>query len=331
MSIRMIHVGVGGRGRWPVQLIQRRDDFKSVALVDLSESALAAAREVTGLGEEKCFQSMDEAMDKVDADAVVVITPPQLHAEQCLKGVKAGKHVLVEKPFTLSYKDACTVMEEADKQGTCVAVCQNARYGAASATLARLIREQVYGPAAYGLMTKFGWRPGVHHSGDIRHSYLWERGIHDLDTLRSIFGEEPIRVWGHSFNPSWSPYAHGAGSYAWVEFESGATCGYLCTFAAHKGGSSLRVECAEGCLEVEGDGIHLRRPGADADEILPLDRVPEAGQQLLDGFAKYIQEGVEPPFGGHQNLYTIALVEAAGVASDEVRVVDFRAFMEDRG
>ena len=327
MSISVIHVGVGGRGRWPVQRIQQRDDFESAALVDVSENALATAREVTGLSQERCFHSMEEALEQVEADAVVVITPPPLHAQQCLKVVQAGKHLLVEKPFTLSLRDAWAVVEEADKQGVRVAVCQNARYGAESVTLARLVREEVYGPPSFGLMTKFSWRPGVHHSKG-QHSYLWERGIHDLDQLRSIFGAEPVRVWGHSFNPSWSPYSHGAGSYAWLEFGNGATCGYMCTFAAHAGGSSLRIECAEGSLQPARDGIHVRRPGTDVDEIVPLDKVPAAEEYLLDAFARYIGEGIEPEFGGHQNLYTVGLVEAVGIASDEARVIDFADFVD---
>ena len=55
MTIRTIHIGAGGRGRWPLKRFQERDDFQAVGLVDVNDENLAAARETSGLGEEACF------------------------------------------------------------------------------------------------------------------------------------------------------------------------------------------------------------------------------------------------------------------------------------
>ena len=96
MTIRTIHLGAGGRGRWPRNRFQESDDFEAVALVDVSADNLAVARETTGLGPDACFDSLSAALQTVEADAVVVITPPDLHADQCLEAVRAKKHVLVE-------------------------------------------------------------------------------------------------------------------------------------------------------------------------------------------------------------------------------------------
>jgi len=114
MPIRLIHLGVGGRGRWPVRRVLDRTDFESVALVDVNEDNLRSAREDSGLPQAACYRSLGEAIEGVEADAVVVITPPHMHADQCLQAVRAGKHVLVEKPFTKSLEEACRVLREAD-------------------------------------------------------------------------------------------------------------------------------------------------------------------------------------------------------------------------
>jgi hypothetical protein len=68
--LRCIHIGVGGRGAWPVQVISQRDDYQSVALVDVDQPArsdgggisrpsgreqMAAAQKVSGLGDAVCF------------------------------------------------------------------------------------------------------------------------------------------------------------------------------------------------------------------------------------------------------------------------------------
>ena len=331
MPIRLIHLGAGGRGRWPVRRVLERTDFESAALVDVNEDNLRSAREESGLTEAECYRSLGEAIEGVEADAVVVITPPQLHADQCLEAVRAGKHVLVEKPFTKSLEEAYRVMREADAMGVRVAVCQNARYAAAHVTINRLVREGTYGRPVFGLMTKYGWRPRVHHSGEDEHAYLWERGIHDLDTLRYLFDADPVRIWGHSFNPPWSPYRGGAGVHAWIEFEGGATCGYLCTFAAHKGGSALRLELEGGTLEVTDSGLVLREQGKDEDTVIAPDQVPPPEEVLLDGFRQYVTDGIEPEFGGHRNLPTVGMVEGIGVASDEGRVIDFHAYLAEAG
>ena len=191
MTIRTIHVGAGGRGRWPLNRFRDRTDFEAVALVDVSEENLATARETTGLGEEACFSTPADALQAVDADAVVVITPPDLHAGQCLEAVRAGKHVLVEKPFTKDLSQARQIVAEASERGLKVAVTQNARYYPPVLTIRRLLQSGELGQPAFGLMTKYGWRPRVHHSGADQHAYLWERGIHDFDQLRHLLDSEP--------------------------------------------------------------------------------------------------------------------------------------------
>ena len=332
MATRLIHIGVGGRGKWPVNLVPQRDDYESVAFVDINEENMNAAMDVAGMPESKCFRTLEQALNNVESDAVVVITPPDLHAEMCLEAVRAGKHVLVEKPFTKNLATAIQVVEEAEKHGVKVGVSQNAKYNAATVTLRRLIQEEVYGKANFGQMTKLSWRSkGVHHSGEDDHSYLWERGIHDFDTMRFAFADTPKKMWGKSFNPSWSPYKGGAGVHAWIEFEGGATCGYLCCFEAHKSESSFRIDVDEGTLYLSGRSISLSRRNVDEDEAIPLDECLDSTTVIMNKFAKYINDDVEPEFAGKNNLTTVALVEGLGVSSDEGRIIDVKEYLTQAG
>ncbi|MCK4245168.1 MAG: Gfo/Idh/MocA family oxidoreductase [Candidatus Omnitrophica bacterium] len=321
-KVKVIHLGVGGRGVWPINLFKEREDFVSVAYVDVNKEAMEKTTAISGLSPEKCFPTLEEALEKVEADSVFIITPPQLHSKQCLQAVEAGKHILVEKPFTLSLKEAKDIVRKAEEKGLKVVVAQNARYSPLHKKLGSLIKEEVYGKPSFGLQVNLSWRPGVHHSGKGRHSYLWERSVHDFDTIRSFFKSQPKRVWGYSFNPSWSPYEHGACNYTWIEFEDGLIFGVMAGFAAHGRKNLLQIECENGSLEVIAGQIHLRRPEATEDEILPVAEGEPAESILLDGFYKYITEGVEPPFSGRENLKTIALVEASGIASDEGKIIE---------
>ena len=328
MTIRTIHVGAGGRGRWPLNRFQERSDFQAVALVDVSAENLAQARQIANLDEAACFPSLGAALQAVEADAVVVITPPDLHAEQCLEAVTAGKHVLVEKPFTKDLGQARQIVAAADAHEVKVAVTQNARYYPPVQTIRRLLRCGDLGRPAFGLMTKYGWRPRVHHSGTDDHAYLWERGIHDFDQLRHLLDAEPKRLFCNSFNPPWSPYKGGGAIDGWIEFDNGTTFNFQCTFATHKGGSSWRLDCEKGTVEEVAGGLALRRPGAEADEIIEMDENPHPEETLLDGFYDYVSKGVEPTFSGRNNLKTVGLINALSASSNQGEVINFDTYMD---
>lgn len=316
--LRLIHLGVGGRGTWPLELITEpssklASQFTAVALVDINPAALAAAREVTGLGEDRCFGSLDAAIAAVEADAVVVITSPGMHTAQCHTAVGAGLHLLVEKPFTKSLAEAVGIMDAADAAGVKVMVCQNDRYRSGADTLAALARSGSVGQPYFGLMTRFGHRPNVKHSGDDTHAYLWERGIHDFDTALQMFASAPRRIWCDSFNPPWSPYKAGAATTAWIEFASGARMSFFLTFMeppleggstpafgmAPGGGSTggCRVEFPGGTAEFVGQADvddlagrwHLHRPGEPTPEILEkAEERPLPESILLGDFYRYL-------------------------------------------
>src|SRR5688500_13943935 len=125
--LRTVHVGVGGRGRWPVELLTDDARFQPVALVDVLEENLAWARERSGA---PSFGSLDEAFAKTQPDAVVVCTPTRTHASFCRAAFRAGKHVLVEKGMTLDWSEANALVREAEQAGVKFCVSQNYRYNA---------------------------------------------------------------------------------------------------------------------------------------------------------------------------------------------------------
>ena len=232
---------------------------------------LAKAREVSGLGEDVCFlnkynpgqglnpregmdadgrapgsfdvSGLEAALAAVECDVVAVITPPDTHAPCALAAVRAGKHIMVEKPFCKTLKDAAQIVEEAEKAGVKVMVLQNDRYRSGADEIHQLVKEGKIGQPYFGLMTRYGNRQNPHHSGEDDHAYLWERGIHDFDSICHLFDSKPKKVFADSFNPPWSPYKGGGGVHAWIEFESGARCGFLTTFMNQKVGSVRADDC----------------------------------------------------------------------------------------
>lgn len=330
MVWRTLHIGVGGRGRWPVRMFPGRDDVEVVGLCDIRPEALAEAREATGLWEAACYTDWREALRLVDCDLVVIITPPQLHAEMCLEAIRSGRHVFVEKPFTMDLVAARQIVDEADARGLKLAVGQQARYSAGLQLVASLRDSGRLGPAVHGLMVRQSLRPGVHHSGEQRHSYAWERGIHDFDTAWALFGGHPATVQAREFNPPQSPYAHGAGMSAIVEFDTGGVCTIDACFMSHGKLNGIWIDYEAGSLAIGSKEVTLTPPDGEP-ETIEVPPSPAAEQVVVDGFLHWLNDGEEPVCGMHHNLWVMAMVAATGLSADEHRLVNVPALLGQGG
>lgn len=81
------------------------------------------------------YTDLDEMFATARPDAVVISTPHHLHFAQAMQAIKAGCHVLVEKPMTTSLQDAVELARAAEAAGVRLAVCYNPPYSPAVAAL----------------------------------------------------------------------------------------------------------------------------------------------------------------------------------------------------
>jgi len=84
-----------------------------VAVCDVVESCARLAQEKYKA--RQVFLDYEEMLKKADIDAVIITTPSNLHASMTIKAVRAGKHVLVEKPLATNMEDAEKVLEETNR------------------------------------------------------------------------------------------------------------------------------------------------------------------------------------------------------------------------
>jgi predicted dehydrogenase len=90
-------------------------DVKVTALCDSSPSTLETARQQTGAP--ITSTSWEEIVAREDVHAIIIATPNFLHPPIAMAAVRAGKHVLCEKPLALNAADAAAMAAEADKAG----------------------------------------------------------------------------------------------------------------------------------------------------------------------------------------------------------------------
>ncbi len=92
-KLKLIQCGVGGFGQsWLSEVTAASPDFELVAIVDVQAANLASAGDTAGIPAERRFTTLEEALDKVQADAVLTVTPPQVHIQHARLAFERGLH-----------------------------------------------------------------------------------------------------------------------------------------------------------------------------------------------------------------------------------------------
>ena len=142
-----------------------------------------------------------EAIADPAVDAVVIAVPPRFHLDLALRALRAGKHVLVEKPAFLRLADYRAVREARDQVGRVVLVGENDHYKPLAVRLRRLLAERVIGELVFAhfvtiarrLKTEGDWRNDEAMAGG---DAFFEEGIHWLHIAGSL-GPKIVDVRGY--------------------------------------------------------------------------------------------------------------------------------------
>jgi predicted dehydrogenase len=169
-----------------------------------SRDAARAAEYCRQFGGAFQHDSYDAAINDPQVDAVVIAVPPRFHLELTLQALRAGKHVLVEKPAFLRMEDYLAVCEARDRAGRIVLVGENDHYKPLATALRSLIAAGVIGEmvfahfttVAHRLKTEDDWRNDEAMAGG---DAFFEEGIHWLHLAGSL-GPRIVDV--HGLRPS---------------------------------------------------------------------------------------------------------------------------------
>jgi UDP-N-acetylglucosamine 3-dehydrogenase len=139
------NVGVIGVGYWGKKIVDEYSKIENVSIrgvADPDEKMLAFAKERYGV--KGTYKDYKELLALPDLHAVNVCTPNAMHYKVCKDALEAGKHVLVEKPITLTSKEGKELVELAQKKGLMLSVGHIFRFNNALAEVRRLIKEEKF-------------------------------------------------------------------------------------------------------------------------------------------------------------------------------------------
>lgn len=334
-KLRLIQCGVGGFGEgWVTNRSSKSPDFDLVAIVDLSDSALKKAGDLVNIPPERRFKTLEEALEKVPADAVATITPPAVHLPQARLAFARGLHLITEKPIADTIENAKTMIDLARRAGKQLVVSQNYRYRPFIQKLKQLMKDRALGDFGHGHMDFY---IPADFTGSFRekmeYPLLVDMAVHHFDLIRCVTGKNITKVTSLSAKPSWSWYAHQPMLKALIELDGGIPFSYSGDWSARgkstSWNGSWRLQCAEGSMHLEDDKILLARCEKWNNNIsyhpISSGSIPLEDQSAtLHNFAEAIRTGIPAETSGDDNLYTFAAVTAGLISAKENRAVEVR-------
>jgi predicted dehydrogenase len=143
------------------------------------------------IAEGRGFTSLQDALPHVDA--VVVATPPATHAALGLQAIRAGKHVLIEKPLATTSADALMLMAAAREAGVTLMVGHTFEYNAAVWMLRDLVQSRELGDLYH--LTSSRLNMGLYQS-DV--NVVFDLAPHDISIVNYVLGQAPssVTAWG---------------------------------------------------------------------------------------------------------------------------------------
>lgn len=328
--LRIILVGLGARAQFWMRVIRENPDCVIVGLIDPSGDARARA---LAQWPEATASADLNLITTLEADFVLLATPPGGRERQMELACKAGIAILAEKPLADSVDLAARYVEMAEDAGVPLAVGLNFRFLSVTQETLRLFDETVGAPE-FGRFTyerwRDGWRPNFNkYPLTMDQPMLWEQSIHHFDLMRHVYRSEPVSVFGSTFNPSWSMYRDDANVSALIRFANGVEVNYQGLWQSNwqKPGFEWRSECAKGVV-VQNDQFGELNYALHADTQLTPVVLPPYEQWISDAtalLAAFVaaMRGTDPlPCTGRDHLNSLRMVQACILSSKQGQAIN---------
>ena len=186
----MIGIGIVGYGYWGPNLLRNFSEVPAcrvVSVSDLRDARLAQVR--SRYPAVKTTASFDDLLVDTQIDAVVIATPVCTHFELAMQALRAGKHVLVEKPMAMTSDDALRLIDEADRRKLVLAVDHTFVYTGAVRKIRELIAENGIGDLYYYDSVRVNLGLFQH---DV--NVIWDLAVHDLSIMDYVLPIRPCAV-----------------------------------------------------------------------------------------------------------------------------------------
>lgn len=186
-------VGIVGCGNISDTYFQNCPKFGGLKVVACADLVRAKAEEKGAKYGVTAARSVDELVTSAEVDIVLNLTTPQSHAEICLKAIKSGKHVFVEKPLGITREEGRKIVAEAGKKLVRIGAAPDTFLGGGLQTCRKLLDDGWIGTpvAAAGFMASHGhehWHPNPEFTYQKGAGPMFGMGPYYVTALISLLG-----------------------------------------------------------------------------------------------------------------------------------------------
>jgi predicted dehydrogenase len=297
----------------------------AIASRDLHKATYAASK----LGIEKSYGSYEELLADPEIEAIYNPLPNHLHVPWSTKAAEAGKHVLCEKPVSLSVAEAQQLLRVRDRTGVKICEAFMVKTHPQWLRVRDLIQKGVTGElrAIVGVFSYFNRDPkNVRNVAEWGGGGILDIGCYPITTSRFIFGAEPVSVLALvERDPDFKIDRLAS---AILEFPSGQAVFTCSTQLVHY--QRMQFLGTTGRIEIE---IPFNAPNDRATRIfiddgrdvfgggIRIETIPVCDQYTLQGdaFSRAIREGGEVPVPLEDAIANMAVIEAVFRAGESGR------------
>ncbi|WP_347548987.1 Gfo/Idh/MocA family oxidoreductase [Pseudalkalibacillus hwajinpoensis] len=301
------------------------------------------ADEIAALYGARSYESFEELLQNSEIDAVSVCTPNYLHAPISIAALKAGKHVLCEKPMATSRLDAEKMIETARASGKKLMIAHNQRFVPSHAKAREILASGEIGKV-YSFRTAFGHPGPETWSVDGTESWFFEKdkafigamgdlGVHKTDLIRYLLGEEIVEV-GSFVETSAKEFATVDDNAVCILKSESGIIGTLAASWAYtaKEDNSTIIYAEKAILRLEDDPVNSLVVQYQTGEVVKYelggiqtnDNDGQSSSQVIDRFVDSIISGKEVPVSGTEGMNSLQVVLAALESNETKKIINLR-------
>lgn len=330
-NVRFGLIGFGAWGSHHAGAIARTEGAELVAIATKPEESCAAAREA--YPDAVVVSDYQELIAREDVDVVDVAVPPFLHYEVAAAVLKAGKHLLLEKPMALTIEHCADLIRLAKENGCLLAIGHELRLSSVWGKVKEMIDDGFIGDPRYVLVELSrnpyrqgagGWRYDIDKVGN----WILEEPIHFFDFARWYLqgAGEPESVFAlASSHQEGHPELQDNFS-ALVRFEGGAYAVISQSLAMFEHHQTIKVAGTKGSLWASWSGamdrtLHptffLKASNGETVEDIPITRITGEVYELEDQMAMLVaavRDGAPILTTGEDGKWSVAMCLAADLS-----------------
>ena len=295
--IRVAIVGTGSISQAHINAyLEFPDRCRIVALVDIFPDKAEEKKQRFQLEGAEVYADHLHILDRDDIDLIDICTPPYVHAQIAINSLKAGKHVMVEKPMAASLEECDAMLAAARNSGKRLSVVAQNRFRTAFMNLKKTLDSGLAGDIVHAQFDSFWWRGHCYY--DLWWRGTWEKegggctlnhAVHHIDMSAWMMGM-PEEVQAIMSNTSHDNAEVEDISIAMMRYPSGAL-GQITSSVVHHGEEQQVV--------FQGKKARISAPWKPYASMSKSNGFPERNEALEQELNSYYDSLPEQPYKGH--------------------------------